>query len=264
MGQSTFLFAGNNATYHNTSRPLLNLSGIPSTFFNNPAPNDGFCDYVASILACNPQFKITSAEITLNNGELSAKTLMDQSLTGNLHQNSVATFFERVFNNPLVPRGDGLCVPINDMGSFVFFSRPIGSTEYVAPLNLESINQNMQIYVQHAAKAFLSGNNSTNTTVELKNPTNSWMLTNATIQEQQLALTTSKSFFLCFAGVLGFLEISLLVLVMTIDPGTLMHFNLQTLQIVFGLQVGQFYFVSNIYSFSNFRVMVLFKQPSKR
>lgn len=112
----------------------------------------------------------------------------------------------------------------------LLFTGGFNGTKPLHPLPLSVINNNMNKVLKSAAKAYLSGYNSsvgsTAVSYSLWNQT-------ATVQYQQLALVGSKTFFIVLLILAVLTAIVLMVLFSVIDIGKVQLFNLQTLEKVY-------------------------------
>ncbi|KAJ3570496.1 hypothetical protein NP233_g4375 [Leucocoprinus birnbaumii] len=121
---------------------------------------------------------------------------------------------------------------VMDLAGIMFLSNySFGVSGSVSPLDLGSINANLDKWLQSAAKAFLSGNISPSAREEYYAPVFTSMSTNATTQVQKLALVASRPFLVSLAILIVILEACLLRLLYVVDPREVKAslFNLETL-----------------------------------
>lgn len=183
-----------------------------------------------SVLLCDPQFKIQRANITLSSdGKLSANVLPGFPLIGNFPETAANALFSQALMDTLRPEWedpDRLLSPI----SMSLFTGGLNGTGPLQPFPLPVINDNMNRVLKSAAKAYLSGFNSSEDSRALS--FSLWNQT-ATIQSQQLALVTSRPFFIGLLTLAALIVTVSVALSTTIDIGKMQLFNLETLDKIY-------------------------------
>jgi hypothetical protein len=221
-------------------------SDIPTFRQNSPT---GILDHFISTLVCDPQVSIYRAAVTLSSGgtELGAEIISNQPPFGNIPSAFPNLTFPLFFRGAIdtAVADDHTGQRIADVAEIAFLGdrmpppalNPDPQIE-AGPSDLAAINKNMNTYAQSAAKAYLSGDVSTDLHGELQEPPYSTLTRNATFQVEKIGLITSIPFFVYLSIIVGVLEICLLVLLFMVEPRELLLFNLETLKSMFkGLSV---------------------------
>ncbi len=190
-----------------------------------------------SVLLCDPQYQIQRANVTLSDGKLSANVFPTLPLIGNFPETAANALFSQALLETLGPEDQDPGRLVGSI-SMLLFTGGWNGTGPLHPFPLSVINDNMNRILKSAAKAYLSGYNSSlnsvSTTYALWNQT-------AAVQYQQLALVTSKSFFIVLLTLSVLTVAVLLALSAVIDIGGMELFNLQTLE---NVHIGMLHLLS--------------------
>jgi hypothetical protein len=248
---NTILFF--NPTQSDTSIPFiaenLTLSGLPDTTsvtFVNVTLDSGLrlTSMDSAILICDPRSSIVPAEVTLAQNTLTAKQLPgpvnSSTLLGNIGPETRATITSGALlsgalgttdvpSSSLSPTSKSMFLKIHEAFPNVYDIIgidndlvPIPVLEW-EPLSLDEINRNMDLYIQSAGKAFLSGiaptRNQTSTVLMRTSQT-------ARLNYPVTVLISSKPFLIAFTAEIGMILILLAALFWTIRDTDLELFNL--------------------------------------
>ncbi len=203
---SAVIFSGNST--------LLDLGSTGTSVHVTPAGRLN-STIPMSVLLCDPQYKIQRANVMLSSGKLSANVFPILPLIGNFPETAANALFSQALLETLGPEDED---PDRLLGSIamLLFTGGYDGTGPLHPFPLPVINDNMNRILRSAAKAYISGYNSTYgkqvTSYALWNQT-------ATVQYQQLALVASKSFFIGLLVLSALVVIALMVLSAVIDIG---------------------------------------------
>lgn len=181
-----------------------------------------------NVLLCDPQYKIQTASITLSRGNLSANILPASPLLGNFPDAAAAALFSQALLGTLGLDQEDLDRTLDPISMFLFTGE-FNGTGPLRPFTLPVINQNMNRVLKSAAKAYLSGYNSSFASP----PSYALFNQTAAVQYQPLALVTSRPFFIGLLAMVAIAVVILMMLLKIIDTGKVQLFNLQTLEEVY-------------------------------
>lgn len=211
----------------------VNLSGLPTfTFLSDPR---SLTETTATVLLCNLNLTIHTAEVTLFNNTLNAHILPSRTkLVSNINPNPFfqLQFLRDLYNSLLFFFGDSqtlLSGLVNSITHFLFFcARNDRCEDHLRPLPLTTINDNMNHLVRVAAKGILDGFNGTkpgiNTALVRGFDT---FMTDAFRQEEKMVLVASGPILLALIVFVVLIEVILLGFVLLVNPTPLKSFNLE-------------------------------------
>ena len=183
------------------SRFAINLDNLPATFVEQGVgiiteSGRQIFGPLASILLCDPQPQISGGRVRLQNDGSVSVISSGQPPDGSFPSSAANLIFLNALQGALSePETLDSTNLINTIAADMFMNKNPVEWDYaqdIAPLDIPSINQNMDDFMSSAAKAFIDGyrkGESANATFD-----------SASIpglgEEQRLALTTSKELFI--------------------------------------------------------------------
>ncbi|KAF5357887.1 hypothetical protein D9756_001205 [Leucocoprinus leucothites] len=198
-GASGYLFTGGNASFmEQGATPFgIDLGDLPASILPLGAANIRHTAALASVLICTPSFSISTGHVRLfNNGTVNVTTLEDYASGQTFSKTAANLIFSAaaqlsVLNVELEANSSW----VNDIASLTFMNGTIDWEDMTTntPLDIPSINKNIDEIVGIAAKAFLDGFRKDPT-----NATSTWDTERlpATQPEERLALVTSTPQFI--------------------------------------------------------------------
>jgi hypothetical protein len=223
---SAFFFEGGNSTLN----PMeMNLEDIPTVLISQGTDSiltHPHLPYLVSTLICDPQMHLAPATVTISDGfRLQAAVRSGPPVVKNIPVDAAKVVFS-----------ESLIVAVTSLDSYgdailniLFLPDPFGVASFInpKPLSLDKINQNMNKMLMSSAKAYLSGYRS-----EGNDPTNSSFYmadTDATVEAQVLALTTSRPFLISLSVISCILAVLLSFLVIGGRVSELRTFDLENI-----------------------------------
>jgi len=206
VGSSAFIFSGGNSSVLNRrfDPPVpyaVDLTSVPTTFTAEGAglslSSQSFYAPLSSVLICDPRTQITGGRISITND--GAVTIVSSGNTpiGNIPQSAANLIFTNAFGVATTSLETfALANAVNNVVSTLFMANSStvdwNTAQGIHPLDLPSINQNMDSFMLSAAKAYIDGyrKNGTSLVVDFELDTVS-----GTSQEEKLALSTSTALF---------------------------------------------------------------------
>ena len=185
-----------------TPRFAINLDNLPATF-----PERGIGTIIgagrlsvgplASVLLCDAQPRISGGRVRLENDGTVNVISSGQPPDGSFPSNAANLIFSNAFRDAVSElEVNEVLNFINDVAAGMFMTN--SSTDWsnaqdIAPLDISSINKNVDASMSSAAKAFFDGYRKVGTSAE---PTFDSVSVLGLGEEQRLALTTSKELFI--------------------------------------------------------------------
>ncbi|KIJ23789.1 hypothetical protein M422DRAFT_39456 [Sphaerobolus stellatus SS14] len=212
---SAYIFLGSNSTVPNARNPDesplsgINLDDLPTDsatdFYPWKGSNETSSALLVTMLVCDPHMHIIGgqASLAVNRSLTVLSESSELPLLGNIPSDAA----NLMFSSALL---DGLSTPdlygdtnsfVNGLSSLLFLGRNYEldvSNSSVQPFSLDIINRKMNAFVLSGTKAFSDGYAVDDDSVPFGIFMNA--RTNATIQEQQLGLVTSKPLFIITCG----------------------------------------------------------------
>lgn len=207
VGNSTYLFIGGNTTFRNsrttpTSSFAIDLGDLPAAFVSQGVGVTAGSDLrlvgpLASVLVCNPNINISGGRVRLLQDGAVEIIASGGSPDGSFPLSAANFIFSNALQVALVELEPlEIANLVNNVGSDMFMANTSidwNTAQNVVPLDLPSINRNVDIFMSSAAKAFIDG-------YRKDGPTTVPAFDLAPVpgigQEQRLALTTSKGLFI--------------------------------------------------------------------
>jgi len=207
MNTSTggYLFIGGNSSFHDNTSPTagfaINLDNLPAASVERSVgitwSDTRLAGPLASVLLCDAQPKISGGRVRLENDGTVNVISSGQPPDGSFPSTTANLIFSNAFQDALVEldflEGYNL---VNSVAAHMFMTdSSVGwnNAHDIAPLDIPSINKNMNDYMSSAAKAFIDGYRQVGTSTD---PTFDLAPVPGLGEEQQLALTTSKELFI--------------------------------------------------------------------
>jgi len=204
---SAYLFIGGNSSFHNSTtspraRFAINLDDLPAAFVEQGVGVTRASDILlvgplASVLLCDAQPKISGGHVRLENDGTVNVIFSRQPPDGSFPSTAANLIFSNAFQDALVEL-EFLEVfnLVNNIAANMFMTN--NSTDWnnaqdIAPLDIPSINKNVDDYMSSAAKAFTDGYRKVGTSAK---PTFDLASVPGLMEEQRLALTASKELFI--------------------------------------------------------------------
>ncbi|KAJ3575935.1 hypothetical protein NP233_g756 [Leucocoprinus birnbaumii] len=208
VGTSAYLFIGGNSTFVNSratpAAPFaINLGTLPATFVTQGVGVTAGSDIalegpLASVLVCDPHIDISGGRVRLLNDGTVEVISSGQSARGSFPISAANLIFSNALQVALIGL-EPLEVAnlVNNVASDMFMpsngSIDWNTVENVPPLDLPTINKNVDTFMSSAAKAFIDGYRKTGASTI---PTFDQDSVAGIGQEQRLALTTSRGLFI--------------------------------------------------------------------
>ena len=204
---SAYLFIGGNSSFFNSTTPprarfAINLDNLPATFVEQGVGVTRSSDIrlvgpLASVLLCDAQPKISGGRVRLQNDGTVNVISSEQPPDGSFPSTAANLIFSNALQDALVEL-ETLEVSnlINNVAADMFMtnhSTDWNNAQDIAPLDIPSINKKVDDFMSSAAKAFIDGYRKVGTSVESAFVGAS---VPGLIEEQRLALTTSKELFI--------------------------------------------------------------------
>ncbi|KXN91447.1 hypothetical protein AN958_00709 [Leucoagaricus sp. SymC.cos] len=207
VSTSAYLFIGGNSTFPNsrttpTTPFAIDLGNLPALFLSQGIGVIAGSDIdliapLASVLVCDPQAKITGGRISISSGGTVSIIASGQPPIGNFPQSAANLILSNAFQVALVQLEPlELSNLVNNVASALFMANASGDwnkAQNISPLDIPTLNENVDMFMSSAAKAFLDGYRKDGTSVS---PTFDTNAVSGMGQEQRLALTTSKGLFI--------------------------------------------------------------------
>ena len=203
---STYLFIGGNSSFRGSAWSLtefaINLDNLPATYVEQGL---GFTDGtgvqligpLASVLVCDPQPKISGGRVRLENNGTVNVISSGQQPDGSFPSTAANLILSNAFQNALVElETDEYSNFVNNVAADMFMTDTYVDwqlAQNIAPLDIPSINKNVDDFMSSAAKAFIYGYRKLGTSVHVTFDSAS---VPGLIEEQRLALTTSQDLFI--------------------------------------------------------------------
>ena len=213
---SGYLFIGGNSSFcksdiwgvsyyfceSTSTTPRFNLDNLPATF-----PERGIGTIIgagrlsvgplASVLLCDAQPRISGGRVRLENDGTVNVISSGQPPDGSFPSNAANLIFSNAFRDALVEIQENEKLNfVNDVAASMFMtniSADWSHAQDIAPLDIPSINKNVDAFMSSAAKAFVDGYRKVGTSAD---PTFDSVSVLGLGEEQRLALTTSKELFI--------------------------------------------------------------------
>jgi len=187
-----------------TPRFAINLDNLPATFVKrgvgtlvgtgSPQLSNG---PLASVLLCDAQPRISGGRVRLENDGTVNVISSGQPPDGSFPSNAANLIFSNAFRDALVEIQENEKLNfVNDVAASMFMtniSADWSHAQDIAPLDIPSINKNVDAFMSSAAKAFVDGYRKVGTSAD---PTFDSVSVLGLGEEQRLALTTSKELFI--------------------------------------------------------------------
>jgi len=204
---SAYLFIGGNSSFFSSTtspaaRFAINLDNLPVTFVEQGVGITRGSDIrlfgpLSSVLLCNAQPKISNGRVRLENDGSVNITSSGQPPDGSFPLTAANLIFSNALQDALVElEFFEVANLVNDVAADMFMTNSSvdwNNAEDIAPLDIPSINKNVDDFMSSAAKAFIDGYRKVGTSVE---PTFDSASVPGSGEEQGLAITTSKDLFI--------------------------------------------------------------------
>ena len=198
---SAYLFIGGNSSFHAnitspTVRLAINLDNLPATYVEQGVGVTRGSDInlvgpLASVLLCDAQPKISGGHVRLENDGTVITISSGQPPDGSFPSTAANLIFSNAFQDALAEL-EMVANLVNNVAADMFMTNSSvdwNAAEDIAPLDVLSINENVDTFMSSAVKAFIDGYRKVGTSTE---PTFDLASVPGLMEEQQLALTTSK------------------------------------------------------------------------
>jgi len=216
---SAYLFIGGNSSFHNSATPptrfTINLDNLPVTYVEQgvgvtEGSNIRLVGPLASVLLCDAQPKISGGRVRLENNGTVDIISSGQPSDGSFPFTAANLIFTNAFQDALVELEFLEVVNlVNNVAADMFMTNTSVDwqlAQNIAPLDIPSINKNIDNFMSSAAKAFIDGYRKLGTSA---NATFDSTSVPGLMEEQRLALTTSQELFIVTV-VLGMITTALL------------------------------------------------------
>jgi hypothetical protein len=238
-GQSAYLFLGGNGTLGNSTINLEGLPTVPTTSIviqrkpgNHPGPFQELAPPLvslaslvplATVLVCDPQMNVTGGIVSLDNGNILTPIKSGLAPVGNIFPSAARI----IFSESLVQavgwiEGSQIDANyINHVAALIFMADPtldvVSSPTGIRPLDLSTINRNMDEFVGSAAKAYADGYYPRIGDKGIRLPTGDFtnMTVNATHQEMRIMIAPNEPLWI--------VTIVLVAMVMTLTTALLLR-----------------------------------------
>ena len=205
MNTSTYLFIGGNSSFFNSTtspraRFAINLDNLPTLFVEQGVGVTRGSDIrlvgpLASVLLCDAQPKISGGHVRLGNDGTVNVTAPGQGPDGSFPPTAANLIFSNALQDALVQLEVlEMLNLVNNVAADMFMTNSSvdwNTTQNIAPLDIPSINKNVDDFMSSAAKAFIDGYRKVGAT----DPTFDLASIPGLMEEQRLALTASKELF---------------------------------------------------------------------
>ena len=205
---SAYLFTGGNSSFHDSpssprAQSAINLDNLPATVMdkNTTTPTIlgkvfWFDSPLASVLFCDAQSIISGGRVRLENDGIVNIISSGQPPDGSFPSTAANLIFSSAFQDA-ISKLEILEVAnsVNTVGADMFMTNSSvdwNNARDIAPLDIPSINKNMDDFMSSAAKAFIDGYRKAGSA----NATFDSASVPGLGEEQRLALTTSKELFI--------------------------------------------------------------------
>ena len=204
---SAYLFIGGNSSFFNSTtlpraRFAINLDNLPATFVEQGVGVTRASDInpvgpLASVLLCDAQPQISGGRVRLETDGTVSVVSSGQPPDGSFPSTAANLIFSNAFQDALVElEFFEVFNLVNNIAANMFMTN--NSTDWnnaqdIAPLDIPSINKNVDDYMSSAAKAFTDGYRKVGTSAK---PTFDLASVPGLMEEQRLALTASKELFI--------------------------------------------------------------------
>jgi len=203
---SAYLFFGGNSSSHGdttsvvslTAQIAINLDNLPVTFVEQGVgitrgSKIWLVGPLATVLLCDAQPKISGGHVRLENDGTVNITSSGQPLDGSFPSTAANLIFSNALQDALVePDFFEVVDLVNNIAADTFMAVVGDTAQDIAPLDIPSINKNMDDLMSSAAKAFIDGYRK----VDSDNAIFDLVSVPGLGEGQQLALTTSKELFI--------------------------------------------------------------------
>jgi len=200
---SAYLFIGGNSSFHAnitspTVRLAINLDNLPATYVEQGVGVTRGSDInlvgpLASVLLCDAQPKISGGHVRLENDGTVITISSGQPPDGSFPSTAANLIFSNAFQDALAEL-EMVANLVNNVAADMFMTNSSvdwNTTQNIAPLDIPSINKNVDDFMSSAAKAFIDGYRKVGAT----DPTFDLASIPGLMEEQRLALTASKELF---------------------------------------------------------------------
>ncbi len=177
---------------------------------------------MAAILLCDPHYTIQRAEVVLQNGQLKT-TLVDLPLIGNFPEPAANSLFSQALLNAFSPGGKTDSPAISAL--------KLGDDR--ASLSLPNISQNMNDFIQSAAKAYISGYTGLDGSQLGLFPSYSSFNQTVISQQHQVSLISSRVFLVALWVLDVIIICILVVLLCTTSVEEMWPFSIQTMETIY-------------------------------
>ena len=206
---SVYLFIGGNSSFCNsTTSPrvqfAINLDNLPTTFMEQGVGVARGSDIniigpLASVLLCDAQPKISGGRVRLGiDGTVNVISL-GQPPDGSFPSTAASLIFSNAFQDALVElEFFQVANLVNNVAADMFMTNSSvdwNTAQDIAPLDIPSINKNVDDFMSSAAKAFIDGYHKVEANTN-PNPTFDSTSVFGLGEEQGLGLTTSEELFI--------------------------------------------------------------------
>ena len=204
---SAYLFIGGNSSFRDSTtsprvRFAINLDNLPATFVEQGVGVARGSDIniigpLASVLLCDAQPKISGGRVRLGiDGTVNVISL-GQPPDGSFPSTAASLIFSNAFQDALVElEFFQVANLVNNVAADMFMTNSSvdwNTAQDIAPLDIPSINKNVDDFMSSAAKAFTDGYRKVGTSAK---PTFDLASVPGLVEEQRLALTASKELFI--------------------------------------------------------------------
>ena len=204
---SAYLFIGGNSSFFNSTtspraRFAINLDNLPATYVEQGvgitrASDINLVGPLASVLLCDAQPKISGGHVRLGNDGTVNVTAPGQGPDGSFPLTAANLIFSNALQDALIQLEVlEMLNLVNNVAADMFMTNSSidwNNAQDIAPLDISSINKNMDGFMSSAAKAFIDGYRKVGTSV---NTTFDSASVPGLGEEQRPALTTSKELFI--------------------------------------------------------------------
>ncbi|KAF7778445.1 hypothetical protein Agabi119p4_2790 [Agaricus bisporus var. burnettii] len=214
VGTSAFIFSGGNTSIpipqSNPPTPFaIDLGSLPTTFSASGAGlninSNSLYAPLSSVLICDARPEISGGRIRITNDGTLKVIASGQTPIGNIPRSAANLIFTNAFQVALLET-EALATRnvVNNVASIMFMANSStvdwNTARNIRPLDLPSINQNMDTFMLSAAKAYIDGYTKNGTSLVVDFDLDN---VSAMGQQQTYALSTSKGLFIATVALIG-------------------------------------------------------------
>ncbi|XP_006457782.1 hypothetical protein AGABI2DRAFT_176384 [Agaricus bisporus var. bisporus H97] len=222
VGTSAFIFSGGNTSIPvpqtNPPTPFaIDLGSLPTTFSASGAGLDisfnSLYAPLSSVLICDAHPEISGGRISISNNGTLEVIRSGETPIGNIPRSTANLIFANVVQGALFTAAFATANAVNNFASIMFMANSStvdwNTARNIPPLDLPSINKNMDMFMHSAAKAYIDGyrRKGKGTVVDYSLDT-----VPAMGQQQIYALSTSKRLFIATVALIGIATLLLLAI----------------------------------------------------